>query len=307
LKDGEDGVATRQIIRIDESLCNGCGQCVPACAEGALEIVDGKARVAAELLCDGLGACIGECPEGALVIEVREAEEFDEVAVEGRLRELGRPSLAASGHDHSAHAGHPGASHPDAGHPHAGHGHGDQAHAGHLHPSPSAAPSAHMGCPGSLARELRQSDLVVDSADTAVSSRRPEESLLQNWPVQLGLVNPHAPFLRHADLLIAADCAPTAYRLFHEDFLQGRSLVIACPKLDDAQAHYEKLAVLFQTAQPRSVNVVRMEVPCCSGLVAIAQKAAEAAGLDVPIQEIVIGVGGECQTPQALVAQPAVG
>jgi hypothetical protein len=164
-----------------------------------------------------------------------------------------------------------------------------------------------MGCPGSLARELRQSDLAADSSAAAAASGRPEESLLQNWPVQLGLVNPHAPFLRHADLLIAADCAPTAYRRFHEDFLQGRSLVIACPKLDDAQAHYEKLAVLFQTARPRSVNVVRMEVPCCSGLVAIAQKAAEAAGLDVPVQEIVIGVGGECQTPQALVAQPVVG
>ncbi|MHB1343470.1 MAG: ATP-binding protein [Thermoleophilia bacterium] len=278
-------MATRQIIRIDESLCNGCGQCVPACAEGALEIVDGKARVVAELLCDGLGACLGECPEGALVVEVREADEFDEAAVEIRLRELGRPSLAASGHDHSAHTGAA----------HAGHG-----HAGHVRPGHAAAsapPSVHMGCPGSLARELRQSEVLDESAAAATPSERPSESLLQNWPVQLGLVNPHAPFLRHADLLIAADCAPTAYRLFHEDFLQGRSLVIACPKLDDAQAHLEKLALLFQTAQPRSVSVVRMEVPCCAGLVAIAQKAAQVAEIDTPIQEIVIGVGGECLTP----------
>ncbi len=278
-------MATRQIIRIDESLCNGCGQCVPACAEGALEIVDGKARVVAELLCDGLGACLGECPEGALVVEVREADEFDEAAVEIRLRELGRPSLAASGHDHSAHAG------PA----HAGHDHAGHARPGHA--EAAAAPSVHMGCPGSLARELRQSDALDESAAGASPFERPSESLLQNWPVQLGLVNPHAPFLRHADLLIAADCAPTAYRLFHEDFLEGRSLVIACPKLDDAQAHLEKLAVLFQTAQPRSISVVRMEVPCCAGLVAIAQKAAAVAGIDTPIQETVIGVGGECLTP----------
>ncbi len=281
----EDSVASRQIIRIDESLCNGCGQCVPACAEGALEIVDGKARVVAELLCDGLGACLGECPEGALVVEVREADEFDEAAVEIRLRELGRPSLAASGHDHSAHAG------P---------AHADHDHTGHARPGRAEAPappSVHMGCPGSLARELRQSEALDEPSADANPSERPSESLLQNWPVQLGLVNPHAPFLRHADLLIAADCAPTAYRLFHEDFLQGRSLVIACPKLDDAQAHLEKLAVLFQTAQPRSISVVRMEVPCCAGLVAIAQKAAAEAGIDTPIQEIVIGVGGECLTP----------
>lgn len=149
-----------------------------------------------------------------------------------------------------------------------------------------------------MARELRQTDAVAASAASATGSERPSESLLQNWPVQLGLVNPHAPFLRHADLLIAADCAPTAYRLFHEDFLEGRSLVIACPKLDDAQAHMEKLAVLLQTAQPRSVSVVRMEVPCCAGLVAITQRAAEMAGIETPVQEVVIGVGGECLTPQ---------
>lgn len=165
-----------------------------------------------------------------------------------------------------------------------------------------------MGCPGSLARDLRSGVAVDPSAvdPSAVApavdgaSERSSESLLQNWPVQLSLVNPNAPFLRHSDLLIAADCAPTAYRLFHEDFLQGRSLVIACPKLDDAQAHYEKLALLLQTAKPRSVSVVRMEVPCCSGLVSLTRAAAELAGLDIPIEEIVIGVGGERLVPQTV-------
>ena len=279
-------MATREIISIDESLCTGCGDCVPACAEGALEIIDGKARVVAEVLCDGLGACLGECPEGALTVEVREADEFDEAVVEERLRELGRVPLLA-GH---AHAGAVTTS-----------GHKESAAETSIPMSPTPRTG---GCPGSLARELRPAEAPVSSQPTTSSAgetERASESLLQNWPVQLSLVNPNAPFLRHSDLLIAADCAPTAYRLFHEDFLQGRSLVIACPKLDDAQAHYEKLALLLQTAQPRSVSVVRMEVPCCSGLVSLTRAAAELAGLDVPVQEIVIGVGGERLAPQEAV------
>ena len=241
-------MATRQIIRIDEELCTGCGQCVPSCAEGALEIVDGKARVVAEVLCDGLGACLGECPEGALVIEEREAPEFDERAVEERLLQIGR-----------------------------------------LPPQPPVLGSAHAGgCPGSLSRILHDEQPVVE-----VGEAREEGSLLGHWPVQLALVNPLAPFLRNADLLISADCVPYAYRLFHEDFLKGRSVVVACPKLDDAGRHLEKLADLFQAARPRTVTVVRMEVPCCSGLVALARQAADIAGLQVPVEEAVVSVSGE--------------
>lgn len=281
-------MATREIIRIDESLCTGCGECVPACAEGALEIIDGKARMVAEVLCDGLGACLGECPEGALTVEVREADEFDETVVEERLRNLGRAPLSAEHAHQGVHRG----NHP---------GNGDESHA--REHAVNVAAEQHTGCPGSLARDLRSAEVVDPSAVAATldgKSERSSESLLQNWPVQLTLVNPNAPFLRHSDLLIAADCAPTAYRLFHEDFLQGRSLVIACPKLDDAQAHYEKLALLLQTAKPRSVTVVRMEVPCCSGLVSLTRAAAELAGLDVPVEEIVIGVGGERLVPQTV-------
>lgn len=247
----------RQIIKIDEDLCNGCGLCVPACAEGALEVRDGKVRVVAEILCDGLGACLGECPEGALVVEEREAVEFDEAAVEERLREIGRV------------------------------------------PEPAAMPTG--GCPGSLARSLERVPATVGAGVVAGSLDRDAESMLEHWPVQLTLVNPMAPFLREADLLISADCVPVAYRRFHEDFLTDRRVVLACPKLDDARAHMEKLVDLFQASRPKSVTVVRMEVPCCYGLMALTEQAAELAGLDVPVEEVVITVSGGRQ-----VAVPAV-
>jgi len=206
----------RQIIKIDEERCTGCGECVLACAESALQIVDGKARVVAEVLCDGLGACLGGCPEGALTIEERDAPEFSEAAVEQRQR-----------------------------------------HA-----------------PGE-------------------GEAREASSLLTHWPVQLGLVSPAAPHLRGSDLLIVADCVPVAYRRFQEDFLQGRTVVMACPKLDDSKAHMEKLVDLFRTARPRSVKVVTMEVPCCFGLSRLVRQAADFACLQAPIEDVVITVGGE--------------
>jgi NAD-dependent dihydropyrimidine dehydrogenase PreA subunit len=221
----------RQIIRIDEELCTGCGECVLACMEGALQIVDGKARVLAEVLCDGLGACLGECPEGALSIEVRDAPEFDEIAVEERRKEL--------------------------------------------------------ECEGIGPAEMTRAE------KPGLSPSGPEsESLLTHWPVQLGLVNPAAPHLRGADLLIVADCVPVAYRRFQEDFLQARSVVMACPKLDDARAHLEKLADIFRTAKPRSVKVLTMEVPCCFGLNRLVRQAADFAELEAPIDDVVITVAG---------------
>jgi NAD-dependent dihydropyrimidine dehydrogenase PreA subunit len=250
----------RQIIKIDEDLCNGCGVCVPACAEGALEVRDGKVHVVAEILCDGLGACLGECPEGALVVEEREAIEFDQAAVEKRLQEIGRVPESAE---------------------------------------TRVVPAG--GCPGSLARSLERAPDPVGAGVTAESSDRASESMLEHWPVQLTLVNPMAPFLREADLLISADCVPVAYRRFHEDFLRDRRVVVACPKLDDARAHMEKLVDLFQASRPKSVTVVRMEVPCCYGLMALTEQAAELAGLQVPVQEVVITVSGGRQ-----VAVPAV-
>lgn len=271
----------RQIIKIDEELCNGCGACVPACAEGALELKDGKVRVVAEILCDGLGACLGECPEGALVVEERDAPEFDEVAVEVRLQEIGRVTAPASA---ARFAGRDAVGRTDA-----------------VACTEAAPPhAAGGGCPGSLARSLeRGADAAV--AAGADGSNRSAESLLEHWPVQLALVNPMAPFLRGADLLISADCVSVAYRRFHEDFLKDRRVVVACPKLDDAGAHMEKLVDLFQASRPRSVTVVRMEVPCCYGLMALTEQAAERAGLEVPVQEVVITVSGGRE-----VAVPAV-
>lgn len=267
----------RQIIKIDEELCNGCGACVPACAEGALELRDGKVRVVAEILCDGLGACLGECPEGALVVEERDAPEFDEVAVEVRLQEIGRVTA-------------PAVVRADA-----------VARTEAAPPRPAGG-----GCPGSLARSLGRDSAAAGAAAGAGGagadgSDRSAESLLEHWPVQLALVNPMAPFLRGADLLISADCVSVAYRRFHEDFLKDRRVVVACPKLDDARAHMEKLVELFQASRPRSVTVVRMEVPCCYGLMAMTEQAAERAGLDVPVQEVVITVSGGRE-----VALPAV-
>jgi NAD-dependent dihydropyrimidine dehydrogenase PreA subunit len=221
----------RQIIKIDEERCTGCGECILACAESALQIVDGKARVVAEVLCDGLGACLGGCPEGALTIEERDAPEFSEAAVEQRQHEIGaRPPRAST----------------VAGVPDGGEG-------------------------------------------------REAASLLTHWPVQLGLVSPAAPHLHDSDLLIVADCVPVAYRRFQEDFLHGRTVVVACPKLDDSRAHMEKLVDVFRTARPRSVTVVTMEVPCCFGLSRLVRQAADFAGLQAPIEDVVITVGGERQ------------
>lgn len=221
----------RQIIKIDEERCTGCGECVLACAESALQIVDGKARVVAEILCDGLGACLGGCPEGALTIEEREAPEFSEAAVEQWQLEIGtRPP---------------------------------------------------------------QGDPMAADRDSGEGEVREAASLLTHWPVQLGLVSPAAPHLRDSDLLIAADCVPVAYRRFQEDFLHGRTVVVACPKLDDAPAHMEKLVDLFRTARPRSVKVVTMEVPCCFGLSRLVRQAADFAGLQAPIEDVVVTVGGE--------------
>lgn len=234
----------RQIIKIDEAKCTGCGECVLTCMEGALQIVDGKARVVAEVLCDGLGACLGGCPEGALTIEEREAPEFDECAVEQRLHELQSGLAGATG----------------------------------------GAPEA-TGAGGSAAAR--------EDTAPALADRVSGESLLRHWPVQLGLVSPGAPHLRDSDLLIVADCVPVAYRRFQEDFLEGRSVVMACPKLDDARAHLEKLVEVLRQARPRSIKVLTMEVPCCHGLSRLVRQAADFAGIGAPIDDVVITVGGE--------------
>jgi Pyruvate/2-oxoacid:ferredoxin oxidoreductase delta subunit len=182
----------RKIVKIDEAKCDGCGECVPSCAEGAIAIVDGKARLVGEVLCDGLGACLGECPQGAITVVEREAA-----------------------------------------------------------------------------------------------------SRLGQWPVQLQLVQPHAPFFKGADLLVAADCVPFAYARFHDEFLDGRAVVVGCPKLDDVAPWAEKLAAIIAVGGVKSVTVVRMEVPCCSGISRLAREAIATAGSELPFRDVIVGTDGQ--------------
>ena len=237
--------AVRKIIEIDEERCDGCGQCVIACAEGAIEIVDGKARLIKDTYCDGLGACLGECPQGALQIIEREAVEFDPEAVEHHLEQKGR----------------------------------------HEEVPKTATP---FQCPSSQIRLFE----VSSGAANRTAEREPAASALSHWPVQISLVPASAPFLKGADLLVAADCTPAAYGNFHSDFLQGKALLLGCPKLDDVPQYVKKFAEIFSAADIKSVTVLSMEVPCCSALAGIVKKGMAEAGKTIPMEEVVIGVRG---------------
>ena len=242
----------RQIIKIDEELCTGCGDCITNCAEGSLAIIEGKARLVREALCDGLGACIGHCPEGALTIEERDAEEFDEEVVHARLAELKAREEAAKAAKAAATA-----------------------------PFVSAC-----GCPSANIATRRP-------AAAPVHSHGPTPSQLTQWPVQLGLLPPTAPFFQDADLVIAADCVPFSYADFHKDFLTGKSLAVFCPKLDNAEAHFAKLRELFAKSSVKTVTALRMEVPCCGGLVAMVKMAIKESGKNIPFEEVIIGRDGK--------------
>lgn len=243
---------TRKVIEIDESLCDGCGKCVPACEEGAIRIVNGKARLVADRYCDGLGACLGECPNGALRVVEREAEQFDEEAVQERMRL--RPSEGPAFH------GPPG------------------------------------GCPSMRLREFAPANAQGGSPCEAV------RSALSHWPVQIRLVPSAAPFLEGADLLVAADCVPVAYPGFHEHLLEGRVVLMGCPKFDDVDEYVRKFADLFATADIRSVTVAVMEVPCCQSLPLVVGKGMALAGKQVHLDKIVVGLQGEILERQSLVA-----
>lgn len=242
---------SRKIIEIDDELCNGCGECIIACAEGALKVVDGKAKLIADIYCDGLGACLGECPQGALKIIERPADAFDEEAVEELLAKQEKHALAEE---------------------------------------KLTMPLA-CGCPGSAEMSLQPSA----SAD---APRGTIQSRLGHWPVKLQLLNPQAPFLKGADLVLLADCAACALPDLHQRFLGGTAVAMACPKLDDADAHVAKLAQVLEGARPRSIKVVIMEVPCCKGLDWIASQALERAGLSIPVETVVIGRDGKLREDQ---------
>jgi len=263
---------TRKIITIDEDLCDGCALCVDACHEGAIQIIDGVAKLVSDSYCDGLGDCLGECPQGAITIDEREAAEFDEKAVAAhleKLRDLKKASLGMA----------PGGP---------GHGHG----LGHDH-------ALGASCPGAAMRQMNPLGQMAPTAGPgSVPGASPPgtaPSALTNWPVQLHLTPVQAPFFHQAKVLIAADCVPFAQPDFHQEMLAGRTLVVGCPKLDDTSAYLDKLTAIFQLNEIRSVEVAFMEVPCCAGLVRLVQSALEASGKDLQPALTQVGIRGDTQ------------
>ena len=268
-----NSLRTRKIIRIDEDKCDGCGLCVPSCAEDAIHVIDGKARLLAENLCDGLGNCLGKCPKDAIIIEQRPAEEFDEQAVEKHFNaesaENAEKKAQASGRETQATGYGPQAK-----------GHG--AHAG--------------GCPGARLRQLQPGGSGPRAGSPVGAGGPAPVSRLGQWPVQLALVPAAGAIWQDADVLIAADCVGFALPDFHERLLAGKTLVIACPKLDDVGPYVEKLTRIFAGNAIRSITVAHMEVPCCGGIVRVVQAALAASGrMDLRMTDITIGIDGAIQ------------
>jgi len=249
----------RKIITIDEDTCNGCGECISACAEGALQLVDGKARLVKEQFCDGFGDCIGDCPTGALKIEEIESEPFDVDATQDHVLKTAGPEgvsrMAAAG----------------------------KAHAGAGSPPP--------GCPGSRMRSQPRPDA---AAGTPAPDGQAIRSELEQWPVQIHLVQAGAPFFKNRELVVLSTCAPVASADVHWRFLRGRSVAVGCPKLDDTEGYADKLGAILAEPTIPAVTVVRMEVPCCGGLTAIVQEALQISGrTDLKATEVTVGVQGD--------------
>lgn len=294
----------RDILKIDEELCNGCGQCVPNCHEGALQVIDGKVRLVSELMCDGLGACIGHCPEGAITIETREAEPYSETRVMEQMKDKGKNTIIA----HLKHL----KDHGERGFVHEGvtylkehrselnfnldevisevHNHGN---------APAAPQVAHNhshannheggGCPGSRAVVIEKPGI---SNSGVPEGAQPSE--LRQWPVQMHLVNPNASYFKGSDLLLAADCVAFSMGGFHSNHLKGKSLAIACPKLDQGSEIYiEKLTAMIEVAKINTITVMMMEVPCCGGLMKMVKSALANSARKVPVKQMIVGINGD--------------
>jgi Pyruvate/2-oxoacid:ferredoxin oxidoreductase delta subunit len=304
----------RKIIEIDEDICNGCGNCIPNCPEGALQVIDGKARLISDLFCDGLGACIGECPLDAIKVVQREAEPYNETKVMANIARQGENVIAA----HLNHLK----------------DHGET----RLHnealeylknnkieifgdvemkrKNSENGDRLPCGCPGSAVMDLRGEEPCeaakpgkhshVSISEPAVKENSKaaqftelltqltsKESKLKQWPIQIMLVPSNAPYLNGADLLIAADCVPFTYAGFHEDFLENRVLLIGCPKLDDSEFYMKKFTEIFQLNDIKSVTVIHMEVPCCFGILNIVKQAIKDSGKDIPFRTVNISIRGK--------------
>ncbi|HEY1406379.1 MAG TPA: 4Fe-4S binding protein [Spirochaetota bacterium] len=269
----------RKIIAIEHSKCNGCGACVPDCPEGAIQIIDGKAHLVSDLFCDGLGACIGACPTGAMRIEEREAEPYDERRVMENVVTHGENVIRA----HLSHLK----------------SHGEEKYLSEallfLKEKGIAVPQQEMhhhtgGCSGSMMRDMRSKPTSVKTD----AGNNPGVSELRQWPVQLSLVNPAAPYFDTEELLVTADCVPFAYGNYHARFLKGKPVVIFCPKLDgDSERYIQKLSSIIAAHPISRIGVVRMEVPCCGGSTKIVEEAVRLSGKNVVIREYVISIDGE--------------
>jgi NAD-dependent dihydropyrimidine dehydrogenase PreA subunit len=267
----------REIIKIDENKCNGCGICISNCPEGAIQLIDGKARLVGELLCDGLGACIGKCPEGAISVEEREAQAYDEVLV---LKNI----ISAGGNVLTAHLKHL-----------FDHQQNDylQQALNYLETNKIPIPqyknqtknTEHKGCPSVQPLQFKNK---VD-----ISQNTSNQSQLSQWPIQLQLLNPSAPYFKNADLVIAADCVPFSYANFHERFLKNKILIIFCPKLDQTiDAYVEKLTAIFKNNNIQSITLVHMEVPCCGGVGRLVEKALHQSSKNIVIKDYTISLNG---------------
>lgn len=273
----------RKIVKINEELCNGCGQCIPNCHEGAIQMIDGKARLISDLFCDGLGNCLGHCPVAAITIEEREAEPYDEKKVMEMMIKAGTNTIKA----HLNHLQE----------------HGEDVFLkqaleflkeknikiefGNEKNGGEKMENKQCGCPGSKTIDFS------DSADKEIDESGKRPSQLKQWPVQMHLVNPNAPYYRGADVLLAADCVAFSLGEFHKDYLKGKSLAIACPKLDsDQDVYVDKITSMVDEAKINTLTVMIMEVPCCGGLLQVAKQGVDKAERNIPIKAIVVGVQG---------------
>ncbi len=289
-------MAKRQMIEIDEGKCNGCGECIPNCPEGALQVIDGKARLISDLFCDGLGACIGHCPQAAITTLTREAQGYDEIRVMGNIVKQGQNVIKA----HLTHLK----------------DHGQDAYlrqaldflkinnisdpleintlsatdrSGGCPSARKVIDSAAGGCPGSKMMDFREKNSAAGERRTNHQSA----STLRQWPVQIMLVPAHASFFENAEVLIAADCVPFAYADFHEDLLKGKALLIGCPKLDELNVYGAKFSEVLEQHTVKSITYAHMEVPCCSGMINVIKSAIAASGKKVPFEDVTISIKGE--------------
>lgn len=267
----------RQIIKIDDTKCNGCGACIPGCPEGALQLIDGKARLISDLFCDGLGACLGTCPQGAIEVEEREAEPYSEAQVMVNIMAAGENTIKAHLHHLKSH--------------------GEMTfytqaleilkESGYNIECLTQEETMACGCSGTHAKTIEPA-----KAENLMSGELHSE--LRQWPVQLTLLNPAAEYFENADLLISADCVPYAFGDFHRRFLKGKIVITFCPKLDaDLERYIDKLSQIFILHKIKSVTIVRMEVPCCGGTEILLQKALERAGKMHFVKVNVISVDGK--------------